>query len=192
MAVAKDVHEVRWQTDEIMLMHKERQSPFVGWQEGSKLSKTESRLRELGISLPTPTPPIATFVGSVRVGTLLYVSGQVSVDSSGGVKGIVGDDVGPDEAYRAARICGINILAQAKAACGDLDLVKRVVRLGGFVQAGPEFHDIPKVINGASDLMVEVLGKERGEHSRAAVGVFRLPLNFAVEVDAILEVGHVK
>jgi enamine deaminase RidA (YjgF/YER057c/UK114 family) len=148
-------------------------------------------LRELGISLPIPTPPIATFVGTVQVGTLLYVSGQVSVDASGGIKGIVGDSVSPEEAYRAARICGINILAQAKAACGDLDLIRRVVRLGGFVQAGPSFYEIPKVINGASDLMVEVLGKERGEHSRAAVGVFRLPLNFAVEVDAVLELGRI-
>ena len=151
------------------------------------MSRTESRLKVLGISLPTPTPPIATFVGSVQTGTVLYVSGQVSIDASGGIKGIVGDSVTPEDAYRAARLCGINILAQAKVACGDLDLIKRVVRLGGFVQAGQEFYDIPKVINGASDLMVEVLGKARGEHSRAAVGVFRLPLNFAVEVDAILE-----
>lgn len=163
----------------------------ISW-EGFYLSRTESRLKELGISLPTPTPPIATFVGSVQAGTLLFVSGQVSIDASGGVKGIVGDSVSPDEAYRAARICGINILAQVKAACGELDLVMRVVRLGGFVQAGPEFFDIPKVINGASDLMVEVLGKERGAHSRAAVGVYRLPLNFAVEVDAILELGLTK
>lgn len=144
-------------------------------------------MRELGIELPAPTPPIATFVSRLQVGALLYVSGQVSTDAQGGVKGAVGAEVDLEQGYRAARICGINILAQAQAACGDLDLVKRVVRLGGFVQAGPEFYDIPKVINGASDLMVEVFGKDRGAHTRAAVGVYKLPLNFAVEVDAILE-----
>jgi enamine deaminase RidA (YjgF/YER057c/UK114 family) len=153
------------------------------------MSKIEKRLAELGITLPTPTPPIATFVGYLRVGDLLYISGQVSTDSAGGVKGVVGVDVNLETAQRAARICGINILAQAKTASGDLDRVTRVVRLGGFIQAGPDFYDIPKVINGCSDLMVEVFGKA-GEHVRAAVGVYRLPLNFAVEVDAIFELAH--
>ena len=154
------------------------------------MSRTEARLRELGIELPTPTPPIATYVSRLNVGALLYLSGQVSSDAAGGVKGAVGVDVNLDDGYRAARICGVNILAQARAACGNLDLVKRVVRLGGFVQAGANFYDISKVINGASDLMVEVFGKERGGHTRTAVGVFKLPLNFSVEVDAILELEH--
>ncbi|MFN3354368.1 MAG: RidA family protein, partial [Brevundimonas sp.] len=113
---------------------------------------------------------------------------QLSNDASGGIKGTVGVDVSLDEAQAGARLCGINLLAQMKAALGgDLDRVARVVKLGGFVQAGPEFTDIPTVINGCSDLMVEVFG-DAGRHARSAVGVYRLPLGFAVEVDAIVEV----
>ncbi|MCA6283730.1 MAG: RidA family protein, partial [Phenylobacterium sp.] len=104
------------------------------------------------------------------------------------VKGVVGVDVGLEAAQGAARLCGINLLTQMKAACeGDLDRVVRVIKLGGFVQAGPDFFDIPKVVNGASDLMVLAFG-DAGRHARSAVGVYRLPLNFAVEVDAVVEV----
>ena len=152
------------------------------------MSKIEARLSELGIVLPTPAAPVANYVPFVRAGNLLHVSGQVSTDASGGIKGTVGADVDFDSAVKAARLCGINLLAQFKAACeGDLDRVQRVVKLGGFVQAGPEFYDIPKVINGCSDLMVEVFG-DAGRHARSAVGVYKLPLNFAVEIDAIIAV----
>jgi len=121
-------------------------------------------------------------------GTWSHISGQISTDAAGGCKGTVGTEVDFDMAVKAARTCGINLIAQMNAACdGDLDRVVRVVKLGAFVQAGPDFFDIPKVINGCSDLMVEVFG-DAGRHARSAVGVYRLPLNFSVEVDAIVEV----
>ena len=152
------------------------------------MSKIEERLAALGVTLPTPNAPVANYVPTVRAGDLLYISGQVSLDAQGGVRGVVGEDVSMDEARRAARICGINLLAQMKAALdGDLDRVVRVVKLGGFVQAGPAFFEIPQVVNGCSDLMVEVFG-DAGRHARAAVGVYRLPMNFAVEVDAVVQV----
>lgn len=152
------------------------------------MSRIEERLAAAGIELPTPNAPVANYVPFVRVGELVHISGQVSVDASGGVRGVVGEDVDFDTAVRAARICGINLLAQMKAACeGDLERVVRVVKLGGFVQAGPGFFDIPKVVNGCSDVMVEAFG-DAGRHARSAVGVYRLPLNFAVEVDAVVQV----
>src|SRR5262249_7920293 len=122
------------------------------------MSKVEARLNELGIKLPEPPAAIATYVGFVRTGNLVHVSAQGSTDASGGIKGTVGVDVDLETAQRAARLCGINILAQLKAAVGDLDNVVRIVKLGGFVQAGPDFYDVPKVINGCSDMMVEVFG----------------------------------
>lgn len=150
------------------------------------MSQIEDRLAELGITLPQPNPPVANYVPFVRVGDLIHISGQVSVDASGGIKGTVGEDVDAETAKRAARLCGINLIAQMKAACeGHLGRVKRVVKLGGFVQAGPDFFEIPQVVNGASDLMVEVFG-DAGRHARSAVGVYRLPMNFAVEVDAVV------
>jgi enamine deaminase RidA (YjgF/YER057c/UK114 family) len=153
------------------------------------MSKIEQRLAELGITLPTPMAPIANYVPFVRSGSLVHVSGQVSTDADGGIKGTVGVDVDLETAIRAARMCGINLLAQLRvAADDDLDRVRRVVKLGGFVQAGPDFFDIPKVVNGCSDLMVEVLG-DAGRHARSAVGVYRLPVNFAVEVDAVVELA---
>ena len=153
------------------------------------MSQIEERLAELGIELPKPNPPVANYVPFVRLGDLIHISGQVSVDASGGVKGIVGESVTLDTAKHAARLCGINLIAQMKAACeGDLSRVRRVVKLNGFVQAGGEFFEIPQVINGASDLMVDVFG-DAGRHARSAVGVYRLPLNFAVEVDAVVAVS---
>ena len=152
------------------------------------MSKVEARLAELGVVLPEPNPPVANYVPSVRVGNLLHISGQVSVNAEGGIKGVVGEDVDAPTAKAAARLCGINLIAQIKRALdGDLDRVVRIVKLGGFVQAGPAFFDIPQVVNGCSDLMVEVFG-DAGRHARSAVGVYRLPLNFAVEVDAVVEV----
>ncbi|MFN3857804.1 MAG: RidA family protein [Caulobacter sp.] len=152
------------------------------------MSKVETRLSAAGILLPDPVAPIANYVPFVRAGNLLHISGQVSLDATGGIKGVVGQDVDMDGAVFAARLCGINLIAQMKAATGDLDKVVRVVKLGGFVQAGPDFFDIPSVINGCSDIMVEAFG-EAGRHARSAVGVYRLPRNFAVVVDAVVEVA---
>lgn len=153
------------------------------------MSRIEDRLSEIGVVLPQPVAPVANYVPFVRSGNLVHISGQISLDASGGIKGTVGVDVDLETAQKAARLCGINLLAQMKAACdGDLDRVVRVVKLGGFVQAGPDFIDIPKVVNGCSDLMVEVLG-DAGRHARSAVGVYRLPLGFAVEVDAVVEIA---
>jgi enamine deaminase RidA (YjgF/YER057c/UK114 family) len=153
------------------------------------MSKVEQRLKELGLELPQPVAPVANYVTYVRSGNLVTISGQISIAADGGIKGTVGVDVDLETAQKAARLCGINLLAQMKAACdGDLDRVVRVVKLGGFVQAGPDFIDIPKVINGCSDLMVEVLG-DAGRHARSAVGVYKLPLGFAVEVDAVVEIA---
>ncbi|OYU70027.1 MAG: hypothetical protein CFE28_08505 [Alphaproteobacteria bacterium PA2] len=153
------------------------------------MSNIQERLTAAGIVLPQPVAPVANYVPFVRTGNLVHISGQVSVDASGGVKGTVGVDVDMETARAAARMCGINLLAQMRAACdGDLERVVRVVKLGGFVQAGPDFFDIPQVVNGASDVMVLAFG-DAGKHARSAVGVYRLPLNFAVEVDAVVEVS---
>jgi enamine deaminase RidA (YjgF/YER057c/UK114 family) len=147
----------------------------------------ENRLRDLGIVLPPPVAPVANYVPFVRVGTMIHISGQVSLDAGGGVRGVVGENLDLLAGQAAARLCAINLIAQMNAACdGDLGRVRRVVKLGGFVQAGRDFFDIPKVINGASDLMVDVFG-DLGRHARSAVGVYRLPLNFAVEVDAVVD-----
>ncbi len=151
------------------------------------MASPNSRLEALNIVLPNPVAPVANYVPFVRHGDLIHISGQVSLDAQGGIRGTVGEDVDLERGQLAARLCGLNLIAQMKAACdGDLSRVRRIVKLGGFVQAGPTFFDIPKVINGASDLMVDVFG-DLGRHARSAVGVFRLPLNFAVEVDAIIE-----
>jgi enamine deaminase RidA (YjgF/YER057c/UK114 family) len=153
------------------------------------MSTPNARLAELGITLPTPVAPVANYVPFVRTGNLVHISGQVSLDADGGIRGVVGEDVDLHRATLAARLCGLNLIAQMSAALdGDLSRVRRVVKLGGFVQAGPGFFDIPRVVNGASDLMVEIFG-DAGRHARSAVGVYRLPMNFAVEVDAIVEVA---
>ena len=147
-----------------------------------------ARIAELGITLPEPAKPVASYVSFVQTGNLVHISGQLSNDASGGIKGTVGVDVTPEQAAAAARLCAINLIAQINAAVdGDLERVVRIVKLGGFVQAGPGFTAIPAVINGCSDLMVEVFG-DAGRHARSAVGVYQLPLGFAVEVDAIVEV----
>ncbi len=151
------------------------------------MNDPQARLLALNVELPTPVAPVANYVPFVRCGDLVHISGQISLDAQGGIRGIVGEDVDLAAAQAAARLCGLNLIAQMKAACGgDLSRVRRVVKLGGFVQAGPNFFDIPKVINGASDLMVDVFG-DAGRHARSAVGVYRLPLNFAVEVDAVID-----
>ena len=153
------------------------------------MSEVEERLKNLGVVLPQPVAPVANYVPFVRSGNLIHISGQVSTDASGGIKGIVGEAVDLETAQRAARLCGVNLIAQMKAAAdGDLGRVRRVVKLGGFVQVAADFFDIPKVVNGCSDLMVEAFG-DIGRHARSAVGVYRLPLNFSVEVDAVVELS---
>jgi enamine deaminase RidA (YjgF/YER057c/UK114 family) len=153
------------------------------------MTTPEARLAALDIALPAPVAPVANYVPFVRVGDLVHISGQVSLDASGGIRGVVGVDLDLARGQAAARLCGVNLLSQMKAACdGDLSRVRRLVKLNGFVQAGPDFFDIPKVINGCSDLMVEVFG-DPGRHARSAVGVYRLPLGFAVEVDAVVQVA---
>ena len=148
----------------------------------------ESRLAELGIDLPQPAAPVASYVPAVEHGGLLHISGQISFAGDGSlIKGRLGQDVDLDGGTAAARRCGIMLLAQMKAALGSLDRVERVVKLGVFVNSTPDFTDQPKVANGASEVMQEVFG-EAGRHARSAVGVTVLPLGVAVEVDAIVAV----
>ena len=154
------------------------------------MAKIEARLGELGIVLPTPATPIANYVGFVRTGNLLVVSGQICLGPDGKLvaKGKLGDTVSVEDGAKAARACAINLLAQVKVAIGDLDKLVRVIRLGGFVNAAPTFLDGPKVLNGASDLMVEVFG-DKGRHARTTVGVAALPVDAAVEVEGLFEVS---
>jgi enamine deaminase RidA (YjgF/YER057c/UK114 family) len=150
----------------------------------------DKKLSDLGIVLPTPASPIANYVGFVRTGAMLVVSGQICFDAGGKLvaKGKLGQNVSVEDGQKAARACAVNLLAQAKAAVGDLDKVVRVVRLGGFINSDPNFLDGPKVMNGASDLMVEVFG-DKGRHARTTVGVAALPLDAAVEVEGLFEVA---
>jgi enamine deaminase RidA (YjgF/YER057c/UK114 family) len=149
----------------------------------------EKKLAELGITLHTPKTPVANYVGFVRTGNLLMVSGQVCVDAEGQLvaTGKLGATVSIEDGQKAARACAINLLAQLKAALGDLDKVQRVVKLGGFVNSAPTFLEGPKVLNGASDLMVAAFG-DRGRHARTTVGVSVLPMDAAVEVEGMFEV----
>jgi len=149
----------------------------------------EKRLQELGITLPDAPAPAANYVPYTLTATTLYVSGQISA-TAGGEKfvGKVGAEIDTETAYKAARACCLNILAQAKAALGDLDRIEQCLKLGGFVNATPEFTDHPEVVNGASDLMVEILG-DKGKHARFAVGSASLPRNVQVEVDAIFAIS---
>jgi len=149
-----------------------------------------TKLRELGIELPSPSAPQGAYVPAVRAGALLFISGQITA-GPGGLEylGKVGREINLDEAKRAARLAAINVIAQAAQALdGDLDRVRRVVKVTGFVNAVPEFTQHPEVINGASELFAQVFG-EAGRHARAAVGASSLPRNVAVEVEAILEVA---
>ena len=148
----------------------------------------EENLDRLGIALPAPMKPVATYVPFVITGKLLYVSGQVSATAEGRILGRLGENMELSAGQHAARICGINLIAQCKAAVGELSNIRRVVKLGGFVNAAPGFVDIPQVINGCSDLMVEVFG-EAGKHARAAVACPTLPLGVAVEVDGVFEIA---
>ncbi|HWM80605.1 MAG TPA: RidA family protein [Pseudolabrys sp.] len=150
----------------------------------------EKRLADLNIVLPEPTTPVANYVPFVRSGQVLIVSGQLCLDADGKLvaKGRLGAEVSIEAGQRAARICAINLLAHVKAGLGDLDKVVRVIRLGGFINSAAGFIDGPKVMNGASDLMVEVFA-DRGRHARSTVGVSALPLDAAVEVEGFFEVA---
>jgi enamine deaminase RidA (YjgF/YER057c/UK114 family) len=150
----------------------------------------EKKLQELGISLPKPPAPIANYVPFVRTGNLLTVSGQLCFDGDGKLvaKGQLDNAVSIGDGQKAARACAIHLLAQVKAAIGDLDKVVRVIRLGGFINSAVGFGDGPKVMNGASDLMVQVFG-DKGKHARSTVGVAALPADAAVEVEGLFEVA---
>ena len=148
----------------------------------------DARLEELGIELPEPAAPVANYVAYVVTGNLIFVSGQVPI-AGGEFKyvGKVGGELSVEDGQAAARLCGINIIAQVKQALGgDLDRVTRVVKLGGFVNSTPDFTQQPQVINGVSDLIAEVFG-DKGKHARAAVSAGSLPVGVAVEVDAVVE-----
>jgi enamine deaminase RidA (YjgF/YER057c/UK114 family) len=159
-------------------------------QEDVMAGTVDKKLAELGITLPTPASPVANYIPFVRVGSLLFVSGQICLDAGGKVvaKGKLGNGVSLKDGQKAARACAINVLAQVKAALGDLDKVKQVARLGGFINSDPAFLDGPKVMNGASDLMVAVFG-DKGQHARTTVGVAVLPGDAAVEVEGIFEIA---
>jgi enamine deaminase RidA (YjgF/YER057c/UK114 family) len=150
----------------------------------------EQKLTAEGIVLPEPVAPVANYVGFVRTGNLLFVSGQVCFDGQGKLiaKGKLGAGVTTEQGAAAARGCAINLIAQVKAALGDLDKVVRVVRIGGFVNSAPDFLEGPKVLNGASDLMVQAFG-DKGRHARTTVGVASLPADAAVEVEGLFEVS---
>ena len=163
----------------------------VSKRKGEAMAGTiEKKLAELGIVLPSPRSPIANYVPFVLSGKLLTVSGQICFGADGKMvaAGQLGGGVSVEDGQKAARACAINLLAQVKAALGDLDKVARVVRLGGFINSAPGFTDGPKVMNGASDLMVEVFG-DKGRHARTTVGVSALPADAAIEVDGIFEVA---
>jgi len=150
--------------------------------------RIDARLKELGIALPKAAAPAANYVPFVVTGNLVFVSGQLPFENGElKHKGIVGSSVSVEDAVKAARLCALNLIAQVKAAVGDLDMVARVVKLNGFVASTASFTEQPKVVNGASDLMVEVFG-DLGKHARAAVGVAALPLGVAVEVDGVFEI----
>lgn len=152
------------------------------------MTEIETRLAELGVTLPDPPAPAANYVPFMVTGNLVHVSGQISQNADGLIKGRLGADMDVSQGAAAARACAISLLAQVRRACGgDLGRVKRVVKLVGFVASTPEFIDQPKVINGASDFMVAILG-EAGRHARSAVSAASLPLGVAVEIEGIFEI----
>lgn len=154
------------------------------------MSAVEQRLASLGITLPSPAAPVANYVPFVRSGSLLVISGQLCYGPDGKLaaahKGKVGGTVSMDDAKAAARLCAINVLAQVKLAIGDLDKIARCIRLGGFINAMPDYEPLAQVMNGASDLMVEALG-DKGRHARSTVGVI-VPMAAAVEVEGMFEI----
>ena len=156
------------------------------------MSAIADRLTSLGITLPTPAAPVANYVGYVVTGSLLVISGQLALGPDGKIApehtGKIGASVSAEAGKAAARLCAINVLAQAKAALGDLGRIERCVRLGGFMNTAPGYSAIAPVMNGASDLIVEVLG-EKGRHARSTIGVAEVPLGSAVEVEAMFAIA---
>jgi len=148
----------------------------------------ESRLAALGLALPEVPAPLAAYVNCVRSGNLLFLSGGLSIDGERKILGKVPTDVSVEEAVEAARIAILNRLAVIKAEVGSLDKVVRIVTLNGFVSSAPDFHGHPRVINGASELLIEIFG-DKGRHSRTALGVAALPLDCTVEINLVVEVG---
>jgi enamine deaminase RidA (YjgF/YER057c/UK114 family) len=162
------------------------------WKGEYLMSRTAARLQSLGIELPTPAAPVANYVPYARLGAMLIISGQLPLGSDGKLApaqvGKLGPGANVEAGRAAARLCAINLLAQAKAALGDLDNIRAVVRLGGFFNVDGAFDALPQAMNGASDLMAEVFG-EQGRHARTTVGVAHLPLNAIAEVEAIFEIA---
>lgn len=152
------------------------------------MSRIETRLHELGIELPAVASPAPTHMSFSQSGRLVYISGQRSEVGDHGVKGVVGEDVDLEMAITAARLCGVNLIATMRAACqGNLDRVDRVLKIVGFIQAAPDFLEHDVVINGCSSLIVDVL-EDRGRHARSAAGVLRLPGNYSVQVEAVVQI----
>ena len=150
----------------------------------------ENKIKELGLNLPKATDPVGSYIATKFVGKMLYISGQISINEKGElIKGKLGKDLKTEEGYEAAKRCGLSIVSQVKKACGDdLSKVKSCVKLTGFVNSTEDFTDQPKVINGASELIVSIFG-DAGMHTRAAVSTNSLPLGVSVEVDAIFEIN---
>ena len=150
----------------------------------------EKKIKELNINLPEAKPPVGSYVATKKTGNLLFISGQISINENGElIKGKVGKDLTTDQAYEAAKRCGLSLVAQAKAACdGDFSQIKSCIKLTGFVNSTDNFIEQPKVINGASDLIASIFG-DAGMHTRAAVSTNSLPLGVSVEVDAIFELN---
>ncbi len=157
-----------------------------------RMTMIEQKLKGLGIELPVPVAPIANYVGFVVTGNLLVISGQLPIGADGKLNpahvGKLGGSVTPEAGVDAARICAINLLAQAKSALGNLDRIVRCVRLGGFINGAPGFTALPAAMNGASNLMVEALG-DKGRHARTTIGVGELPLGAVIEVEAMFEIA---
>lgn len=151
-------------------------------------ARIDARLAELGLTLPDAPAPAANYVPWVRLGDALHVSGQISQGAAGPIRGRLGADMDVEEGAAAARACALSLLAQVRSACGgDLDRLVRVVKLTGFVNSTPDFVDQPRVINGASDTLVAILG-DAGRHARSAVSAASLPFGVAVEIEGIFEV----
>ena len=153
------------------------------------MSQVEDRLRETGFELPSPSRAIANYVGAVRTGNLVFVSGHgPAKDGRFTCTGKLGQDVDIETGYQAAQVVCLNMLASLKAEIGDLDRVRRIVKLLGMVNSAPDFDQQPEVINGASDLLVHIFGEQRGRHARSAVGMGALPRGISVEIEMIVEV----
>ena len=152
------------------------------------ISKTESRINELKLSLPNPPTPLASYIAAKQAGALVFTAGQLPIVSGELIsKGLLGQDIEIEEAYKAAQICTLNALAAIKGVIGDLDRIKQIVRVVGYVASVPTFCQQPAVVNGASELLLEIFGED-GKHARSAVGMAVLPLNASVEIELIVEV----